>query len=110
MPTLTLQAHYAGQRIVLDEPYDLPANFPLPVTLLPAAADSDSEAASLRAAASSDAFAFLADLAEDFYTLADGEPLRDAVQSHSGSVSVRRPDWQQGQTNHSPQVTDDEHS
>ena len=33
----------------------------------------------LRAASSSDAFAFLADPAEDIYTAADGEPFRDAV-------------------------------
>lgn len=79
MPTVALQAHYDGERIVLDEPYDLPANAPLMVTLLPAATDADSEALWLRAAASSDAFAFLADPAEDIYTADDGEPLRDAV-------------------------------
>jgi hypothetical protein len=79
MPTVTLQAHFDGQRIVLDEPYDLPANAPLMVTLLPASPDTDSEEVWLRAAASSDAFAFLADPAEDIYTVADGEPFRDAV-------------------------------
>jgi len=41
--------------------------------------DADSEDTWLRAAASSDAFAFLADPAEDIYTSADGKPLRDAV-------------------------------
>ena len=41
--------------------------------------DTDSEAAWLREASSSDAFAFLADPAEDIYTPADGKPLRDAV-------------------------------
>lgn len=40
---------------------------------------SDTEEAWLRAAASSDAFAFLADPAEDIYTLDDGEPFREAV-------------------------------
>lgn len=79
MPTLTLQAHYDGKHIVLDEPYDLPANAPLMVTVLPASTETDSEDTWLRAAASSDAFTFLADPAEDIYTLADGEPLRDAV-------------------------------
>ena len=79
MPTVTLQAHFDGQRIVLDEPYDLPAKANLMVTLLPASADTDSEEVWLRAAASSDAFAFLADPAEDIYTVADGEPFRDAV-------------------------------
>ena len=39
---------------------------------------TESEDAWLRAAASSDAFAFLADPAEDIYTAADGEPFRDA--------------------------------
>jgi len=79
MPTVTLQAHYDGRRIVLDEPYDMPANTPLMVTVLPASSDADSEDAWLRAASSSGAFAFLADPAEDIYTLADGEPFRDAV-------------------------------
>ena len=81
MPTVALQAHYDGERIVLDEPFDLPTHAPLIVTVLPSASehDSDSEEAWLRATASSDAFAFLADPAEDIYTLQDGEPFRDAV-------------------------------
>jgi hypothetical protein len=76
---VTLQAHYDGHRIVLDEPYDLPANTPLMVTVLPSSSDTDSEEAWLRAASANDAFAFLADPAEDVYTTADGEPFRDAV-------------------------------
>jgi hypothetical protein len=79
MPTVTLQAHYDGRHIVLDEPFDLPANAPLLVTVCPALSDTDSEEAWLRAASSSAAFAFLADPAEDIYTVADGEPFRDAV-------------------------------
>ena len=79
MPAVTLQAHYDGRQIVLDEPYDLPVDAHLMVTLLPASTDSDSEQNWLRAASSSDAFAFLSDPAEDVYTLADGEPFRDAV-------------------------------
>ena len=79
MPTVALQAHYDGEHIVLDEPYDLPANASLIVTLLPPASEADSENAWLRAAACSDAFAFLAEPAEDIYTAADGEPFRDAV-------------------------------
>ena len=79
MPAVTLQAHYDGRQIVLDEPYDLPVNAHLMVTLLPASTDSDSEQNWLRAASSSDAFTFLSDPAEDVYTLADGEPFRDAV-------------------------------
>jgi hypothetical protein len=78
MPTVTLQAHYDGQRIVLDEPYDLPANAPLMVTVLPSPPDLDSEENWLRAVASSSAFAFLDDPAEDIYTLKDGEPIGDA--------------------------------
>ena len=78
MPTVTLQAHYDGKRIVLDEPYDLPSNAPLMVTVLPMSPDIDSEENWLRAAAGSSAFAFLADPAEDIYTLKDGKPLRDA--------------------------------
>ena len=78
MPTVALQAHYDGEHIVLDEPYKLPANACLIVTLLPSTSDPDSEDVWLRAAASSGAFAFLADPAEDIYTAADGEPFRDA--------------------------------
>jgi len=79
MATVTLQAHYDGRHIVLDEPYDLPANAHLMVTVLPGSSDTDSEETWLRAASSSDAFAFLADPAEDLYTVADGEPFRDAI-------------------------------
>jgi hypothetical protein len=78
MPTVALQAHFDGQHIVLDEPYALPANASLMVTVLPSASD-ESEDAWLRAASASDAFAFLADPAEDIYSATDGEPFRDAV-------------------------------
>ena len=82
MPTVALQAHFDGEHIVLDEPFDLPANAPLVVTLLPSISASqmgpDSEATWLRAATASEAFAFLADPAEDIYTPADGEPLDHA--------------------------------
>ncbi|MEK7676271.1 MAG: hypothetical protein AAB676_10615 [Verrucomicrobiota bacterium] len=81
MPTVALQAHYDGERIVLDEPFDLPTHTPLIVTVLPASSESESnpEEAWLRGAASSDAFAFLADPTEDIYTAEDGEPFRDAI-------------------------------
>ena len=36
MATITLQAHFDGEQIRLDEPFDLPANAPLLVTVLPA--------------------------------------------------------------------------
>lgn len=35
MPTVTLKAHYDGERIVLDEPFEIPPNSPLMVTVLP---------------------------------------------------------------------------
>jgi len=37
MPTVTLKAHYDGNRILLDEPFEIPANSPLIVTVLPVA-------------------------------------------------------------------------
>ena len=79
MPTVALQAHFDGQRIVLDEPYELAPNANLLVTLLPGSSEQDSEAVWLRAAASSDAFDFLANPEEDIYTKEDGKPFRDAV-------------------------------
>ena len=78
MPTVALRAHYDGERIILDEPYELPANSRLMVTVLPVSQDGDSENAWLRAAMSSGAFAFLADPAEDIYSINDGKPLCDA--------------------------------
>lgn len=75
MPTLALKAHFDGEKIVLDENYNLPMNKPLIVTLLPDN-ETDPEEMWLRAAASSSAFAFLADPAEDVYTLEDGIPIR----------------------------------
>jgi len=75
MPTVALRAHYDGTHVVLDEPYDLPPNASLLVTLLPGGADPESEEAWLRSVATCEAFAFLADPAEDIYTAADGEPL-----------------------------------
>ena len=35
MPTVSLQAHFDGERIQLDEPYKLPANSRLIVTVIP---------------------------------------------------------------------------
>lgn len=34
MPTIMLKAHYDGERILLDEPFDIPPNTPLMVTVL----------------------------------------------------------------------------
>lgn len=79
MPTVALQAHFDGKRIVLDEPYDIPANATLLVTVLPSPADDDSEEQWLKSASTNDAFGFLSDPSEDIYTPDDGEPFRDAV-------------------------------
>ena len=81
MPMITLPAHFDGERIILDEPFDLPAQASLMVTLLAPSVQSDADAqeAWLRAAASSEAFAFLANPAEDIYTPEDGKPLDHAV-------------------------------
>ena len=35
MPTVSLQAHFDGERILLDEPFKLPTNSRLIVTVLP---------------------------------------------------------------------------
>ena len=78
MQVVSLPAHFDGRQIVLDEPYDLPPNASLVVTVLydspPDSAQGDSERQWLAAAAKSDAFAFLAEDAEDVYSPADGEP------------------------------------
>ena len=77
MQSVSLNAHFDGGQIVLDEPYDFPANVSLVVTVLcaalPEADQRDSEQDWLAAVAKSDAFAFLADDAEDIYSMADGE-------------------------------------
>jgi hypothetical protein len=36
MPTVTLKANYDGEQIILDEPFEIPPNSPLMVTVLPA--------------------------------------------------------------------------
>jgi hypothetical protein len=40
MPAITLKAHYDGQRILLDEPFNLPVNASLMITVL---ADANNE-------------------------------------------------------------------
>ena len=42
MPAVTLKAHFNGKEIVLDEPFDLPPDSPLMVTVLPKE-DTDEE-------------------------------------------------------------------
>ncbi|MGH9194522.1 MAG: hypothetical protein ACRD1T_02125 [Acidimicrobiia bacterium] len=68
MPTVTLKAHYDGERILLDEPFELPPNAALMVTVLPAAEDSES-AQWARAAAVGLARAYSDD--EPEYSIAD---------------------------------------
>jgi hypothetical protein len=76
MQSVAIPAHFDGKHIVLDEPYELPPNASLLVTVLPIADEEASgEEGWLKAAASSDAFDFLADPAEDIYTLNDGTPV-----------------------------------
>jgi hypothetical protein len=81
MPTVALQAHFDGERIVLDEPFDIPTDAALIVTVLPQGleVEMESEEDWLKAAASNDTFAFLADPAEDIYSPEDGVPFRDAI-------------------------------
>ena len=43
MPILSLKAHYDGKTIRLDEPFDLPPNARLMVTVLPPLTGSDRE-------------------------------------------------------------------
>lgn len=74
-----LKAHFDGERIILDEAFALPANAQLLITVLPPPDIDADEADWLRSASSSEAFAFLADPAEDIYTLNDGQPFRDDV-------------------------------
>jgi hypothetical protein len=40
MPSVTLKAHYDGERIRLDEPFEIPPNSPLLVTVLAAAEEA----------------------------------------------------------------------
>lgn len=44
MPSVSLKAHFDGERIQLDEPFDLPPNAALLVTVLPTNGDADRSA------------------------------------------------------------------
>lgn len=69
MPSVTLKAHYDGERIQLDEPFDLPPKASLLVTVLsPPEGDSD-RVAWLAASRAALARAFAAN--EPEYTAAD---------------------------------------
>jgi hypothetical protein len=44
MPSVTLKAHYDGRSIMLDEPYELPPNARLLVTVVTPSPDAEREA------------------------------------------------------------------
>jgi hypothetical protein len=44
METVTLRAHFDGERILLDEPFELEPNMELIVTVIPHASDEEREA------------------------------------------------------------------
>ena len=74
MPAVILKAHYDGEHIVLDEPFELTPNAPLAVTVIsPVTDESDMERAQwTELAGQSLARAFSED--EPEYTLADLRP------------------------------------
>lgn len=41
MPNVILKAHFGGQSVVLDEPFELPGNARLPVTVVSPSMDGD---------------------------------------------------------------------
>ena len=73
MSALTLKAHFDGQHITLDEPYDLPPGTPLTVTVLSTSALLDPERAEWMSTASASLAAAYGD-DEPQYTLADLKP------------------------------------
>ena len=68
MPTVSLRAHFDGERIQLDEPFDLPSDVPLLVTVLVPERDKEREA---WIAAGREALARAYGDAEPEYALAD---------------------------------------
>jgi hypothetical protein len=50
MPTVSLKAHYDGKTIQLDEPFDLPPNTRLLVTVLPSLTEDRDDWSNLSAA------------------------------------------------------------
>jgi len=74
MPSVILKAHYDGEHIVLDEPFELSPNAPLTVIVLSTAAlEPDSERAEW-AALSAESLARAYGDDEPDYTLADLRP------------------------------------
>jgi len=50
MPSVSLKAHFNGKQIVLDEPFDLPPDSPLMITVLAKADSTDAQWHDLAAA------------------------------------------------------------
>ena len=74
MPAVILKAHYDGEHIVLDEPFVLPPNAPLAVTVLdPATQEHDMERAQWAALSAQNLARAYGD-DEPEYTLADLRP------------------------------------
>jgi hypothetical protein len=71
MPVITLKAHYDGQRIVLDEPFDIPTDSPLIVTVLPVQTDRMSEECDDWALGAAESLGRAYGAEEPDYTLAD---------------------------------------
>jgi hypothetical protein len=79
MSNISIPAHFDGHMIVLDEPFELPRNAQLVVTVLSPSPDTDNEEAWLAAASISDAFVFLTDPREDIYSADDGVPYDNSI-------------------------------
>jgi hypothetical protein len=67
----------AQHQLRLDEPLPIPGQSRVRVIVLVPEAEDISEAVWTEAVSASPAFAFLKDVAEDVYTLADGKPFHD---------------------------------
>ena len=74
MTLVTLRAHYDGEHIVLDEPFEIPANAPLAVTVLAADPSERERERASWAALSAQSFARAYGDDEPEYTVADLRP------------------------------------
>jgi hypothetical protein len=69
MPSVSIKAHFDGERIQLDEPFDIPPDTPLLVTVLPVTAGDPDRAVWMEVGRHNLARAFADN--EPEYTLAD---------------------------------------
>ncbi len=74
MPNVILKAHYDGEHIVLDEPFELPPNAPLVVTVVPPGTAQTDHERSAWAVLSAQSLARAYGDAEPEYTLDDLQP------------------------------------